>query len=107
MLWLFVSLRHTIWGLQVLPKVDEELKDCFLPCFLFPQARIAEFIEKSNVMENFEQAWEHSPEVFGQVIMLYNNMEVNGTPLKAFVDSGAQVGTLVQPGSCGKKSLGK
>eukprot|EP00897_Mesotaenium_endlicherianum_P009986 jgi/Mesen1/9015/ME000565S08342 len=44
-----------------------------------------------NVDENYETAMEFSPEVFTQVPMLYVLMEVNNLPIKAFVDSGAQM----------------
>ena len=46
------------------------------------QKRIAGMIQQQNVNENLESAMENSPELFGNVVMLYVNMEVNGTPLK-------------------------
>lgn len=43
-----------------------------------------EYIRQKNVEENFQLALEHNPElVVGSVCMLYCNMKVNGTPVKA------------------------
>eukprot|EP00192_Tetraselmis_astigmatica_P011913 CAMPEP_0117683292 /NCGR_PEP_ID=MMETSP0804-20121206/20291_1 /TAXON_ID=1074897 /ORGANISM="Tetraselmis astigmatica, Strain CCMP880" /LENGTH=418 /DNA_ID=CAMNT_0005493813 /DNA_START=41 /DNA_END=1297 /DNA_ORIENTATION=+ len=54
------------------------------------QTKIQEMINQKNVQEAYENAMEHNPELFGSVIMLYVDMEVNGVKIKAFVDSGAQ-----------------
>eukprot|EP01027_Heterolobosea_sp_BB2_P014443 GEZU01020745.1.p1 GENE.GEZU01020745.1~~GEZU01020745.1.p1 ORF type:complete len:330 (-),score=93.06 GEZU01020745.1:133-1122(-) len=54
------------------------------------QAALEEEIRRQNVQENMEAAIEYAPESFARVVMLYVDCAVNGVPLKAFVDSGAQ-----------------
>ncbi|CAO2835675.1 unnamed protein product [Amaranthus hypochondriacus] len=54
------------------------------------QKKIEAAIRQKGVDENWATALEYNPEAFARVVMLYVDMEVNGVPLKAFVDSGAQ-----------------
>ncbi|XP_047315938.1 protein DNA-DAMAGE INDUCIBLE 1 isoform X2 [Impatiens glandulifera] len=54
------------------------------------QKKIEAAIRQKGIDENWAAALEHNPEAFARVVMLYVDMDVNGVPLKAFVDSGAQ-----------------
>ncbi|KAJ9568054.1 hypothetical protein OSB04_004020 [Centaurea solstitialis] len=54
------------------------------------QKKIEAAIRQKGIDENWAAALEHNPEAFARVVMLYVDMEVNGVPIKAFVDSGAQ-----------------
>ncbi|KAK8626338.1 hypothetical protein V6N13_133989 [Hibiscus sabdariffa] len=54
------------------------------------QRKIEAAIRQKGIDENWAAALEHNPEGFARVVMLYVDMEVNGVPLKAFIDSGAQ-----------------
>ncbi|MQM07528.1 hypothetical protein Taro_040364 [Colocasia esculenta] len=54
------------------------------------QKKIEAAIRQKGIDENWEAALEYNPEAFARVVMLYVDMEVNGVPIKAFVDSGAQ-----------------
>lgn len=54
------------------------------------QRRIEEDIRQRNINHNMELAYEHLPETFTNVTMLYIHCKINGYAMKAFIDSGAQ-----------------
>ncbi|CDS41344.1 protein ddi1 2 [Echinococcus multilocularis] len=64
------------------------------------QRQIERLIRQQNIDREMESAMEHYPETFGAVTMLYVACEVNGFPMKAFVDSGAQ--TTLMSLSCAR-----
>ncbi|XP_031481625.1 protein DNA-DAMAGE INDUCIBLE 1 [Nymphaea colorata] len=77
--------------LQLRRQQEEELALLYADPFdVEAQKKIEAIIQQRGIDENWEAALEHNPEGFARVVMLYVDMEVNGVPLKAFVDSGAQ-----------------
>lgn len=77
--------------LELKHKQEEELALMYADPFdVDAQKKIEAAIRQKSIDENWEAALEHNPEAFARVVMLYVDMEVNGVPLKAFVDSGAQ-----------------
>ncbi|GAB0493299.1 hypothetical protein MMPV_004579 [Pyropia vietnamensis] len=55
---------------------------------------LQEVARLADVTANFEAAFEHVPESFTPVVMLYVRAAVAGVPVTAFVDSGAQATIL-------------
>ncbi|CCE63064.1 hypothetical protein TPHA_0D04300 [Tetrapisispora phaffii CBS 4417] len=56
--------------------------------------RITELTNQQDIDEQMRNALEYTPEVFTTVSMLYIDLEINGTAVKAFVDTGAQMTIL-------------
>ncbi|KHJ96298.1 UBA/TS-N domain protein [Oesophagostomum dentatum] len=77
--------------------IEDEVKKARLmadPTSAEGQRLIQEQIQMENINYSYAQALEHTPEAYIPVHMLYIKMEINGHPVKAFVDSGAQVSIL-------------
>ncbi|CAJ0579493.1 unnamed protein product, partial [Mesorhabditis spiculigera] len=58
------------------------------------QRLLAEKIRQQNIDHQYGLAMEHTPEAYVPIHMLYIHMTINGHPVKAFVDSGAQVSVM-------------
>ena len=65
------------------------------------QQKIADMLQQEEIDNLHNIAMEENPESFAQVSMLYVPLEVNNVPLKAFVDSGAQMTIMSQ--ECAEK----
>lgn len=61
------------------------------PMSLEAQQAIEEAIRQQNILHNMEAALEEHPESFGRIDMLYVRCLVDGHPIDAFVDTGAQM----------------
>ncbi|EPY30424.1 DNA damage-inducible protein 1 [Strigomonas culicis] len=58
------------------------------------QQMLYEKIQQQNIQDSLEAALEFNPEAFARVVMLYVPCEINQTPMKAFIDTGAQVSII-------------
>jgi len=66
------------------------------------QAKIAKLIHDEEIERARLMAMEENPEAFTSVYMLYVPVEVNDVPLRAFVDSGAQM--TIMSKACAERS---
>jgi len=98
---------------EILQKQDEQRKEAEMvrirraaalqanPFDVEAQRAMESEIQNGNVEQLRQQAIEHMPESFASVHMLYINVIVNNVPLKAFVDSGAQM--TIMSSSCAER----
>lgn len=63
--------------------------------------KVQEYIRMQNVFDNFEKAIVFNPESFVPTAMLYIHCSVNNVPVKAFIDSGAQL--TIMSKSCAER----
>ena len=92
----YFTRQHSRRREQLRKRVDLERRIAADPFDIEAQKELEEQIRQENVHENMANAMEYTPEVFGNVHMLYVDLEINGHPLKAFVDSGAQMTIMGQ-----------
>jgi len=100
----FEKFSKMIRDMQKLRKEREEQRVRLLAADSFDieaQRLIADEIRQKNIDANMEAAMEFNPESFGTVVMLYVNCKVNGHPVKAFIDSGAQ--TTIMSTECAER----
>lgn len=71
-------------------KMNQEMNLDLDPLNPDAQKEIENRIQQKIINESFNYAQEYTPEVFASVHMLYIDCKVNGKPVQAFVDSGAQ-----------------
>lgn len=85
---------HKVLNEQHKRRRDDQMKRLRMltadPFDVEAQKMIAEEIQRQQIESNMQDAIEFMPEAFGQVHMLYIKCKVNGYPIDAFVDSGAQ-----------------
>lgn len=70
---------------------DEFIEDMF---DIEQQKKIEEQIRKEQIDHNLKYAYDNTPEAFTQFSLLWIKCEINGTPVVALVDTGAQMSII-------------
>ncbi|OHT04711.1 Clan AA, family A2, retrotansposon aspartic peptidase [Tritrichomonas foetus] len=58
------------------------------------QQMIMQQIQQQNIEDNLQYAYEHNPEAFIPFSLLYITCKINNVPIKALIDTGAQISIL-------------